>query len=76
VFRPVLDPLLEGMHAGCKHLGKIPAGSKSRVKFEQSISQLQTELQAAIEQENYEEAARIRDQLKELEKKEQANMEG
>ena len=76
VFRPVLDPLLEGMHAGCKHLGKIPAGSKSRVKFEQSISQLQTELQAAIEQENYEEAARIRDQLKELEKKEQSNMEG
>jgi protein arginine kinase activator len=76
VFRPVLDPLLDGMHAGNKHLGKIPAGSKSRVQFEQSMSQLRSQLQGAIEQENYEDAARIRDQLKELESKEQANIEG
>ncbi len=76
VFRPVLDPLLDGMHAGNKHLGKIPAASKSRVQFEQSVSQLRSQLQGAIEEENYEDAARIRDQLKELESKEQANMEG
>ena len=24
VFRPILDPLLDGMHAGTKHLGKVP----------------------------------------------------
>ena len=67
VFRPILDPLLEGMHAGSKHIGKIPAGSKSRVQFEQSISELQLKLQESIEQENYEQAAQLRDQLKELE---------
>ena len=55
------------MHAGSKHIGKIPAGSKSRVQFEQSISELQLKLQESIEQENYEQAAQLRDQLKELE---------
>ena len=25
VFRPVLEPLLDGMHAGINHLGKIPS---------------------------------------------------
>ncbi len=69
VFRPILEPLLEGMHAGIKHLGKIPAGSKSRVQFEQSLGELKSQLQDAIERENYEEAARIRDQLKDLDGK-------
>ena len=40
---------------------------KSRVQFEQSISELQLKLQESIEQENYEQAAQLRDQLKELE---------
>ena len=74
VFRPILDPLLDGMHAGVKHLGKVPTGSKLRVQFEQSISQLQSKLQDSIEQEDYEEAARIRDQLKDLEKKAKAKV--
>ena len=73
VFRPILDPLLDGMHAGSKHLGKIPAGSKSRVKFEQSIHQLKSQLQDAIEQENFEDAARIRDELRDLDNKSKAN---
>ena len=69
VFRPVLDPLLEGMHAGSKHLGKIPSSSQLKVEFQQSMVRLRSDLQNAIEQEDYEEAARIRDQLKDLENK-------
>jgi protein arginine kinase activator len=69
VFRPVLDPLLDGMHAGTKHLGKIPSGSASRVKFERSVDTLKTELKDAVEGEDYEKAALIRDKLKELESK-------
>ena len=68
VFRPILDPLLDGMHAGTKHLGKIPAGSESRVKFERSLSEIKSELQFAIEEEDFEKAAQLRDRLKELEK--------
>ena len=68
VFRPVLDPLLEGMHAGTQHRGKIPSGSESRVKFEQSVDDLKKQLLTAIENENFEKAAELRDQLKALEK--------
>jgi len=70
VFRPVLDPLLEGMHAGT-HLGKIPSGSESRVKFEQSVDDLKKQLLTAIENEDFEKAAELRDQLKALEKEAQ-----
>jgi protein arginine kinase activator len=69
VFRPILDPLLDGMHAGTKHLGKIPSGSASRVKFERSVDTLKTELKDAVEKEDYEKAALVRDKLKELESK-------
>ena len=71
VFRPVLDPLLEGMHAGTQHLGKIPSGSESRVRFEQSVDVLKKQLLSAIENEDFEKAAELRDQLKVLEKEAQ-----
>ena len=67
VFRPVLDPLLDGMHAGSKHLGKIPSGSESRVRFEQTIEGLRKELQDAVEKEDFEKAAELRDKLHDLE---------
>ena len=67
VFRPVLDPLLDGMHAGSKHLGKIPSGSESRVRFEQTIEVLRKELQDAVEKEDFEKAAELRDKLHDLE---------
>ena len=71
VFRPVLDPLLDGMHAGTQHFGKIPSGSESRVKFEQSVEDLKKQLLKAIEDEDFESAAELRDQLKALEKEAQ-----
>jgi protein arginine kinase activator len=66
VFRPVLDPLLDGMHAGTRHLGKVPAGSESRIHFEQSIGELKKKLQDAVEKEDFEEAASLRDELRDL----------
>ena len=71
VFRPVLDPLLEGLPAGTQHPGKIPSGSESRVKFEQSVDDLKKQLLTAIENEDFEKAAELRDQLKALEKEAQ-----
>ena len=54
------------MHAGSKHLVN-PISSQLKVEFQQSMVRLRSDLQNAIEQEDYEEAARIRDQLKDLE---------
>ena len=62
---------MEGMHAGIQHLGKIPSGSESRIKFEQSVDELKKQLISAIEKEDFELAADLRDQLKALEKEAQ-----
>ena len=67
VFRPILDPLLDGMHAGTRHLGKVPSSSESRIQFEQSIHSLKKKLKDAVEKEDYEEAAQLRDNLHDLE---------
>jgi protein arginine kinase activator len=55
------------MHAGVRHQGKIPAGSKSRVDFEQTIELARKELQDAVEREDFEKAAELRDKLQGME---------
>jgi protein arginine kinase activator len=66
VFRPVLEPLLDGMHAGINHLGKIPSRSVERKTVVESEDALRKALQKAVEEENYEKAAELRDRLKKL----------
>ena len=66
VFRPVLEPLLDGMHAGVKHLGKVPSRSVEQKSSDDEIQYLQNELQRAVEEENFEKAAELRDQLKKI----------
>jgi protein arginine kinase activator len=72
VFRPVLEPLLDGMHAGVKHLGKIPSRTVHQKSADEEIISLRNELKRAVEEENYEKAAELRDQLKKLQSKAQA----
>ena len=48
-----------------------PLWLESRVKFEQSVDELKKQLLSAIEKEDFEKAAELRDQLKALEKEAQ-----
>ena len=64
VFRPVLEPLLDGMHAGINHLGKVPSRSLLEKESEESEEALRLALRQAVEEENYEKAAELRDRLK------------
>jgi len=66
VFRPVLEPLLDGMHAGISHLGKIPSRSVEKKTAVENEDALRKALQKAVEEENYEKAAELRDRLKKL----------
>ena len=66
VFRPVLEPLLDGMHAGINHLGKVPSRSVEKKTTDDSVDALRIALQKAVEEENYEKAAELRDRLKKL----------
>ena len=73
VFRPVLEPLLDGMHAGVKHFGKVPSRSVKKKSDDDSEELLNKELKKAVEEENYEKAAKLRDRLKKVQAKSSAS---
>ncbi len=67
-FQSVLSPLIQRAHeGGVHHVGKVPATAEETVKRQTGLLRLRRELQEAIDQENYERAARVRDQIRILE---------
>ena len=69
-FDDALEPLLKRIHGSNVHSGKIPEYENEKLK-EPSIefvtkTQLRKQLDEAISDERYEDAARIRDKLKEM----------
>lgn len=68
-FRQYLSSLLKKIHGSNRHFGKVPTKLGRPVKKKVDVEELKNELQRAIQQEEFEEAARIRDKIKELEKK-------
>lgn len=67
-FQAFLMPLIQRAHeGGTHHVGKVPATADVMVKKQTGLLRLRRELQSAIEEENYERAARVRDQIKTLE---------
>ena len=72
-FKKYLGPLLKRIHGSSLHLGKSPLKVAQVPRKKMDSSTLRYELQRAIEMEAFEEAARIRDQIKELEKKQSQN---
>lgn len=67
-FSDRLDPLLKRVHGSTLHTGKIPKRSGGRIKTQREIERLRQELQSSIQREEFETAARLRDQIRELEK--------
>lgn len=66
-FKEQLKPLLRRIHAGCAHTGKVPLKIQDRVKAVREIDQIKEELQAKINNEEFEEAAILRDRIRALE---------
>jgi protein arginine kinase activator len=66
-FRAELVPLLENIHGEAKHCGKTPRRLPQTKQTQTELMQLRNRLKGAITREDYEEAARIRDRIKELE---------
>ncbi len=68
VFRSLLTPLIERTHEGATHhVGKVPTTADATVQKQTGLLKLRRELQEAVEQENYERAARLRDEISILE---------
>ncbi|MGI5875777.1 MAG: UvrB/UvrC motif-containing protein [Dethiobacteria bacterium] len=63
-----LIPLLRRLHGNQRHIGKLPVRAGKYLKQKKEIESLREELQKRIEEEAFEEAARIRDEIRKLEK--------
>jgi len=63
-FHAQLDELLRKVHGANRHSGKFPSGSPERMQPLREERKLQEELRSAIETEDFEKAAELRDRLK------------
>jgi protein arginine kinase activator len=72
IFAEGLVPILKDMHKNIQHKGKQPHRILEKTKYETRIRELRAQLQKAIENEQYEEAATYRDHIMQLEKKSQS----
>ena len=66
VFRVGLEPLLSRIHRTCRHVGKRPRRAISLEK-QAELVELRQRLRAAVEAEAFEEAAQLRDLLRQKE---------
>ncbi len=64
VFREPLLPLLERIHRGTKHVGKIPVNALKHAAAQTELRELRQQLRSAVEREAYEDAARLRDLIR------------
>jgi len=65
VFGEVLESLIERTHEGAtRHVGKSPSTADAAVRKQTGLLRLQRALRQAVEDESYEVAARIRDQIR------------
>lgn len=66
-FREELLPLLESVHSDTQHVGKCPPRTSPESRQHYELFRLRNDLRQAVDNESYEEAARLRDQIRELE---------
>jgi protein arginine kinase activator len=68
-FADGLEGLLKSMHKGTKHLGKVPQSLQQSRDLSDKLKSLQKKLDKAVEDENFEQAALIRDEIKNTKEK-------
>jgi protein arginine kinase activator len=63
-FSEALEGLLKTMHKGPRHVGKVPEALRQSRDLSERLKNLQKKLAKAIEEEDFEEAAMLRDEIK------------
>lgn len=71
-FSSVLSPLIKRVHRSMHHIGKKPSRISKRDQSIYDLRILQDRLRKSVEDEHFEEAAQIRDQIKKLEVKQKS----
>ena len=70
-FFKQLEPMLRRVHGDTQHRGKVPSRNGKSIQLQRRIEELRAELQKAVQEERYEAAAVLRDQVRSLEQGEQ-----
>jgi protein arginine kinase activator len=61
-----LEKVLRRVHSSTSHKGKIPKQAGKKIKQRRRIEELNQKMDAAVEEENFEKAAVLRDEIKEI----------
>src|SRR5262249_47565502 len=62
-FKTLVEPMLDNMHKGTNHTGKVPQKALDRKSLYDRLTELEVNLDQAIKSERYEDAARYRDEI-------------
>jgi protein arginine kinase activator len=65
-FRDGMEPLFKKMHGSINHTGKVPKRTGGKVRLRKEIEDLKRRLGQAVAQEDYEQAAQLRDVIRQL----------
>ena len=65
-FAEGLAGLLKTMHKGTRHVGKVPEALRASREQSDRLKTLQKKLEKAVKAENYEDAAKLRDEIREV----------
>ncbi len=68
VFKESLTPLLKKVHGSLQHIGKGPSIDGDGFDAKKQLQELHLKLQHVIHSEEFEQAAKLRDEIKKLEK--------
>ena len=72
-FRRQLSPIFNSIQTNSEHKGKIPLRSGAKLNLERQIVKLGKELRSLVEQEEYEKAAALRDEIRRLQRGEDSD---
>jgi protein arginine kinase activator len=65
-FEKQLKPLLRRVHGAVRHTGKSPAGDDAHATRRKELRRLQEEMERAVDKEEFERAAALRDEIRSL----------
>ena len=65
-FSSIIEPMLDSMHKGTAHTGKVPQRALDRKSLYDRLTKLELDLTDAIKTERYEDAARARDEINQV----------
>lgn len=66
LFYDKLLPSIQKLHGKTSHVGKVPQGAGEEVKLAYRLTELKKRLNRAIEEQNFELAAQLRDEIRKI----------